>query len=75
MSRAHRELVLALREYIPVHGSAGRIATLFFFGLIGMASGSYLGGLVYDLTGAYRPAFLMGVTACPSSDHLGQLAA
>ncbi|MSO76380.1 MAG: MFS transporter [Alphaproteobacteria bacterium] len=50
-----------LREYFSVQGSGQRIAMLFFFGLIGMAGGSYLGGLVYDLAGAYRPAFLMGV--------------
>ena len=30
------------------------------FGTLGMAIGSWLGGYVFDLTGVYRPAFLIG---------------
>ena len=30
-------------------------------GTLGMAGGGYLGGLVYDLAGSYRIAFLTGV--------------
>ena len=43
-------------------GSIGwRIATVYFFGAIGMAIGSWLGGAVFDLTGAYREAFAAGL--------------
>ena len=31
------------------------------FGTIGMALGGWLGGLIFDLVGSYRIAFLIGV--------------
>ena len=34
---------------------------MVFFGTIGMALGSGLGGASFDLTGSYTPAFLAGV--------------
>ena len=43
-------------------GSIGwRIATVYFFGAIGMAIRSWLGGAVFDLTDAYREAFAAGL--------------
>lgn len=43
-------------------GSLGwRIATVYFFGAIGMATGGWLGGFLYDTTGSYRNAFAVGL--------------
>lgn len=53
----------AVREYFPVRGAARRIAIIFFFGLLAMAVGSWTGGYVYDQTGSYRTAFLIGASA------------
>lgn len=52
-----------VREYFPLAGSARRISTIFFFGLTSMATGSWIGGFVFDLAGDYRAAFLIGVAA------------
>jgi predicted MFS family arabinose efflux permease len=38
-----------------------RIGVVFLFGTIGMALGAWLGGQIFDLTGSYHPAFLVGV--------------
>lgn len=53
----------AVREYFPVRGAARRIAIIFFFGLLSMAVGSWTGGYVFDQTGSYRTAFLIGAAA------------
>ena len=43
-------------------GSIGwRIGTVYLFGAIGMAVGGWLGGFIFDLTGAYRDAFAVGL--------------
>jgi predicted MFS family arabinose efflux permease len=34
---------------------------VILFGTIGMALGGWLGGQIFDLTGSYRSAFLVGV--------------
>ena len=51
------------REYFPITGLARRIAIIYLFGTIGMALGGWLGGFVFDTTGTYRLAFLVGVIA------------
>lgn len=53
----------ALREYFPLRGIARRIAIVMFFGLLAMAIGSWTGGYIYDQTGSYRTAFLIGAAA------------
>ena len=34
---------------------------MVLFGTVGMALGGWLGGQIFDLTGSYRSAFLVGV--------------
>ncbi len=52
-----------VRERLPAADAGRRTATVILFGGIGMALGGWLGGAVYDLTGGYAPAFLLGVAA------------
>jgi MFS family permease len=55
--------VLALRELYPASQASWRIPTLLFFTAIGMASGGWLAGLLYDHFGYYAPAFAVGIGA------------
>jgi MFS family permease len=53
--------VLALRELFPASEASWRIPTLLLFSGIGMASGGWLAGLLYDHFGYYAPAFAFGI--------------
>jgi MFS family permease len=53
--------VLALRELFPAREASWRIPTLLLFSGLGMASGGWLAGLLYDHFGYYAPAFSFGV--------------
>jgi MFS family permease len=53
--------VLALRELFPAREASWRIPTLLLFSGLGMASGGWLAGLLYDHFGYYAPAFATGV--------------
>ena len=55
--------VLALRELFPASEASWRIPTFLLFSGFGMASGSWLAGLLYDHFGYYAPAFATGVGA------------
>ncbi len=55
--------VLALRELFPAQQASWRIPTLLMFTALGMASGGWLAGLLYDHYGYYAPAFAAGVGA------------
>jgi MFS family permease len=55
--------VLALRELFPAREASWRIPTLLLFSGLGMASGGWLAGLLYDHFGYYAPAFATGVAA------------
>jgi MFS family permease len=55
--------VLALRELFPAAEASWRIPTLLLFSGIGMASGGWIAGLLYDHFGYYAPAFAFGVGA------------
>jgi MFS family permease len=55
--------VLALRELFPASEASWRIPTLLLFSGIGMASGGWLAGLLYDHFGFYAPAFSVGIGA------------
>ena len=55
--------VLALREMFPASQASWRIPTLLMFTAVGMASGGWLAGLLYDHFGYYAPAFAVGVGA------------
>ena len=53
--------VLALRELFPASEASWRIPTLLLFSALGMASGGWIAGLLYDHFGYYAPAFAFGV--------------
>jgi MFS family permease len=53
--------VLALREHFPASEASWRIPTLLLFSGMGMASGGWLAGLLYDHFGYYAPAFAAGI--------------
>jgi MFS family permease len=55
--------VLAMRELFPASEASWRIPTLLLFSGLGMASGGWLAGLLYDHFGYYAPAFSVGVGA------------
>ena len=55
--------VLALRELFPAQEAAWRIPTLLMFTAVGMASGGWLAGILYDHYGYYAPAFAAGIGA------------
>ena len=50
-----------IRAHMPAAGSGARTGLVVFFGTLGMAIGSGLGGVSIDLTGSYAPAFFTGV--------------
>lgn len=52
---------LGIRELFPASQAGWRIGAIYLFGTLGMAIGGWLGGLIFDLTGTYRTAFLVGV--------------
>ena len=52
---------IIVRELFPGSQAGWRIGAVILFGTVGMALGGWLGGLIFDLTGAYRAAFLVGV--------------
>lgn len=52
---------IIVREYLPLKSGGALTAAVIFFGGIGMAIGGWLGGWVFDSTGGYGPAFLVGV--------------
>jgi MFS family permease len=58
-----------VRELFPMREVGSRIGIVFLFGTVGMALGGWLGGQIFDLTGSYHPAFLVGVAF-----NLGNLA-
>jgi len=60
---------IIVRELFPASQAGWRIGAVFLFGTIGMALGGSLGGLIFDLFGSYRTAFLVGVAF-----NLGNLA-
>ncbi|MDE0940881.1 MAG: MFS transporter [Alphaproteobacteria bacterium] len=52
---------LLIRLYFPVHQAGWRIAAQYLFAALGMALGGWLGGAIFDYTGSYSDAFLVGV--------------
>ncbi|MCG8544007.1 MAG: MFS transporter [Alphaproteobacteria bacterium] len=58
-----------VREHLPVREGGRRTAIVILFAGGGMAIGAWLGGAVFDLTGSYKLAFLIGVAF-----NLGNLA-
>jgi MFS family permease len=52
---------IIVREYFPPREAATRLGVVLMATLLGMALGGWLSGLVFDLTGSYRAAFLNGL--------------
>ncbi|MBL4720464.1 MAG: MFS transporter [Alphaproteobacteria bacterium] len=50
-----------VREFLPAKSAGRRTATVILFAGSGMAIGAWMGGLLFDLTGSYTIAFLIGV--------------
>jgi len=53
--------VIAIREYYPVEEANWRIPTVLFAGLLGMATGGWGAGFLYDAYGNYLRAFAIGM--------------
>lgn len=53
--------VLAARELFPAREAAWRIPVILFGGLLGMAAGGWMGGVIYDAFGSYAVSFELGV--------------
>ncbi|WP_376098211.1 MFS transporter [Roseomonas sp. CCTCC AB2023176] len=50
-----------IREHFPARDVGARLGIVLMATLVGMALGGWLSGVVFDLTGSYRAAFLNGV--------------
>jgi MFS family permease len=55
--------ILAARELFPAREAGWRIPLLLFGGLLGMATGGWMGGAIYDATGSYIASFQLGVVS------------
>jgi MFS family permease len=55
--------VVAIREYYPAREAPWRVPALLLMSGSGMATGTWLAGLLYDHFGYYAPAFAAGVGA------------
>ncbi len=53
--------VLAIREYFPASEASWRVPGLLLLSGSGMATGTWLAGILYDHFGYYAPAFAVGV--------------
>lgn len=51
---------LALREYLPASEVGRRTGFIVFCGACGMATGGWLAGAIFDLTGSYDYAYMLG---------------
>jgi MFS family permease len=52
---------IIVREYFPPREAATRVGIIIFSTILGMALGGWVPGLIFDLTGSYRGAFLDGL--------------
>jgi MFS family permease len=55
--------VLGIRALFPARQAHWRVPVLIFCGLAGMATGSWLAGVMYDATGSYGAAWQAGIVA------------
>ncbi len=53
--------ILTARQLFPAREASWRIPTLLLTGMSGMATGSWLAGVIYDHYGFYAPAFATGL--------------
>jgi MFS family permease len=52
---------LIIREFFPPREAGARVGLVMMATLFGMALGGWMSGMVFDLTGSYRAAFLNGI--------------
>lgn len=52
---------VVVREYFPAREAGIRISLCLMATILGMALGGWLSGLIFDITGSYRAAFVHGV--------------
>jgi MFS family permease len=52
---------LIVREYFPANETGTRVGIVIMATLVGMSLGGWLAGVIFDLTGSYRPAFVNGL--------------
>jgi MFS family permease len=52
---------IIVREYFSPREAGARVGLVLMASLLGMALGGWLSGLIFDLTGSYRTAFLNGL--------------
>ena len=52
---------IIVREHFPPAEAGSRVGLVLMATLLGMALGGWMSGLVFDLTGSYRAAFVNGV--------------
>jgi MFS family permease len=52
---------IIVREFFPPREAGTRVAIVLMATLLGMALGGWLSGLIFDLTGSYRAAFINGI--------------
>ncbi len=53
--------IITARAVYPVSEASWRVPIMMFAGLIGMAGGGWVAGVLYDFYGSYGPAFATGV--------------
>ena len=52
---------LIVREYFSPNEAGARVGTVLMATLLGMALGGWLSGVIFDLTGSYKAAFVNGI--------------
>lgn len=52
---------LIVREYFTPKEAGARVGTVLMSTLLGMALGGWLSGLIFDVTGSYKAAFVNGI--------------
>jgi MFS family permease len=52
---------MIVREYFPPKEAGLRVGIAMSSTIIGMALGGWMGGVLFDMTGSYRAAFLNGI--------------
>ena len=52
---------IIVREYFPPREAATRVGLAVSSTIVGMALGGWMGGMLFDLTGSYRAAFINGI--------------
>ncbi len=52
---------IIVREYFPPKEAGFRVGLAISSTLVGMALGGWMGGVLFDMTGSYRAAFLNGI--------------